>query len=123
MKVIKIRWRACCAWAVVLIYLGVVLVFFGLNYTEIQPIDPLSIENYTKSGYKLAEGSPRKDFRADPAMRPRINYSQGRMGVKDVIGIPSRPRIAKDGAQDYVLKMVQGLIQNMTPKQQSADRL
>lgn len=48
MNVIKIRWKARCFWAVVLIYLGVVVVSFGLDYAAISPIEPRSIKNTTK---------------------------------------------------------------------------
>nr|XP_043066186.1 alpha-1,3-mannosyl-glycoprotein 4-beta-N-acetylglucosaminyltransferase A [Drosophila bipectinata] len=119
MNVIQIRWKACGA--VALMYLGMVLVFLILDHMGIQPIEPAQP--------KLSEESPRnplrrtsqnpnwfsRDMIANPETRPRYKYSHGRQGVKYVIGVPTvaRPR------RHYVLKMVKGLIQNMSSKQQN----
>uniref|UniRef100_A0A6P4E8B9 Alpha-1,3-mannosyl-glycoprotein 4-beta-N-acetylglucosaminyltransferase B n=1 Tax=Drosophila rhopaloa TaxID=1041015 RepID=A0A6P4E8B9_DRORH len=121
MRVINIRWGTCLPGFVAITYLLSALLFFGMDITNVQPVEPRAIKNQTKVVRKsrpFVKTIRTPDDRSwdqvvtNPELKPRFRFSGGRTGVKFVIGVPTvlRPK------RNYVLQTVDCLIRRMRPE-------
>ncbi|EDV51780.1 alpha-1,3-mannosyl-glycoprotein 4-beta-N-acetylglucosaminyltransferase B [Drosophila erecta] len=117
MKVISFRWKNCLSGLLIVAYLVSALLYFGMDITSIEPVEPRVVKNKTKVGRMFAKSINHdgnwETIVTNPELKPRYRFGGGRTGVKFVIGVPTVLRPKKN----YVLQTVDCLIRRMTPEQ------
>ncbi|XP_039485236.1 alpha-1,3-mannosyl-glycoprotein 4-beta-N-acetylglucosaminyltransferase B [Drosophila santomea] len=121
MKVISFRWKTCLSGIVIVAYLVSALLHFGMDITNIEPVEPRVVNNKTKVKIQdqrmfaksINHNGNWETIVTNPELKPRYRFGGGRSGVKFVIGVPTvlRPK------RNYVLQTVDSLILRMTPEQ------
>eukprot|EP00099_Drosophila_melanogaster_P021492 NP_648721.1 uncharacterized protein Dmel_CG17173 [Drosophila melanogaster] len=117
MKVISIRWKTCLPGLIIVSYLVCALLYFGMDITKIEPVEPRVVKNKTKVPRMYAKTINHdgnwETIVTNPELKPRYRVGGGRTGVQFVIGVPTVLRPKKN----YVLQTVDCLIRRMTPEQ------